>query len=158
MQCMMRDVFGGVGGCQVSSRGHADAGPNFEVGPAGGKGHKEGQFFRRGGGGVVGQRVRKCRHTGSPLVPWTQAVRLPCPPADVFATFKDLLTRHKPLIAQFLADNYAEVGGTLPPPPPAPLLPPVLLPARLPSLPHHHHPHARTPCLPFPTCSPCAVL
>lgn len=39
-----------------------------------------------------------------------------CPPrallgssADVFATFKDLLTRNKPLIAQFLADNYAEV-------------------------------------------------
>jgi calcium binding protein 39 len=29
--------------------------------------------------------------------------------ADVFATFKDLLTRHKALIAQFLADNYAEV-------------------------------------------------
>jgi hypothetical protein len=39
----------------------------------------------------------------------------------MFATFKDLLTRHKPLIAQFLADNYAEVGGWLRgcPPPPA---------------------------------------
>lgn len=31
------------------------------------------------------------------------------PPADVFATFKDLLTRHKPLVAQFLAENYGEV-------------------------------------------------
>ena len=30
-------------------------------------------------------------------------------PADVFATFKDLLTRHKSVVAQFLADNYADV-------------------------------------------------
>lgn len=30
---------------------------------------------------------------------------------DVFATFKDLLTRHKPLVAHFLADNYTEVGS-----------------------------------------------
>jgi hypothetical protein len=32
------------------------------------------------------------------------------PPADVFTTFKDLLTRHKPVVAQFLVDNYTEVG------------------------------------------------
>ncbi|PSC72997.1 Calcium-binding 39 [Micractinium conductrix] len=28
--------------------------------------------------------------------------------SDVFATFKDLLTRHKSVVAQFLADNYAD--------------------------------------------------
>ncbi|PRW33057.1 Degreening-related dee76 [Chlorella sorokiniana] len=28
--------------------------------------------------------------------------------SDVFSTFKDLLTRHKPLVAHFLADNYTE--------------------------------------------------
>lgn len=32
-------------------------------------------------------------------------------PADAFATFKDLLTRHKPLVAAFLQENYDDVRG-----------------------------------------------
>ena len=41
-------------------------------------------------------------HTPQPTHPST---------TDVFTTFKDLLTRHKPLVAHFLAENYTEVGG-----------------------------------------------
>ena len=30
------------------------------------------------------------------------------PPPDVFTTFKDLLTHHKPLVAQYLAEHYTD--------------------------------------------------
>ena len=32
--------------------------------------------------------------------------------SDAFATFKDLLTRHKALVARFLASHYDEVRGS----------------------------------------------